>query len=84
MEPKTLLIGGSNRNNGDDGISPAVQEMYSPMHINGEVLYYESMINGQLEGFFAAARDLRQGDPISPDLFLLVMEEFKAIQNHNI
>nr|GEV73506.1 zinc knuckle CX2CX4HX4C [Tanacetum cinerariifolium] len=42
------------------------------------------LINGERVGYFKGGRGLRQGDPISPYLFTLVMEVFNLIVRKNI
>ena len=37
------------------------------------------LINGEASGFCLCSRDLRQGDPISPLLFTLVLEAFSHL-----
>lgn len=41
-------------------------------------------VNGELHGFFKGARGLRQGDPISPYIFTLVMEVFNLIMKRSV
>ena len=41
------------------------------------------LLNGSPVGFFGSLRDIKQGDPLSPLLFLLIMEVFSQILNKN-
>ena len=41
-------------------------------------------MNGELTGFFGSSRGLRQGDPLSSYLFVLVMEAFSRLLNNRV
>ena len=54
------------------------------MHFCLSMVPYSMLVNGEATGFFSSSRGLRQGDPLSPLFFILMMETLSRLVNKAI
>ena len=45
---------------------------------------FSVFVNGSPTGFFQSSRDLRQGNPLSPYLFIVVMKVFSCLMKKTV
>lgn len=45
--------------------------------------YCSMLVNGSPQGFFSTSRGIRQGDPLSPFLFIIIVEALKHMINRS-